>query len=53
MSVTRKLIKVSTNSFAVVLPKAVIKRYGWKEHQKLSITDKGRGKLEVRDWKRR
>jgi len=53
MSVVRKLIKMSSNSFALVIPKSVIKKYGWKEHQKLTIKDAGKGKLEVRDWKRR
>jgi bifunctional DNA-binding transcriptional regulator/antitoxin component of YhaV-PrlF toxin-antitoxin module len=50
---TRKLLKLSTDSYAVVIPKALVKKYGWREHQKLSVTDKGRGKLEMRDWKRR
>jgi hypothetical protein len=53
MAVTRKLIKLSKATFAVVVPKAVIRKYGWKEHQKLSIKDAGKGKLEIRDWKRR
>lgn len=53
MSTTRKLVKVSKASFALVIPKTIIKKYGWKEHQKLSIKDAGRGKLEIRDWKRR
>ena len=53
MSVVRKLIKMSSNSFVLVIPKSVIKKYGWKEHQKLTIKDAGKGKLEVRDWKRR
>jgi len=48
----RKLQRLGTHSYAVVVPKALIEKYGWKERQKLSITDKGRGRLEVRDWKR-
>jgi len=53
MSINRKLIKISAKSYAVVIPKAVIKKYGWREHQKLTIKDAGRGKLEIRDWRHR
>ena len=53
MTFARKLIKLSKASYALVIPKAVIKKYGWKEHQKLSVKDVGRGALQVRDWKRR
>ncbi|MDP2650036.1 MAG: AbrB/MazE/SpoVT family DNA-binding domain-containing protein [bacterium] len=49
----RKLIKLSTHSYAVVIPKEFIKKYGWREKQKITVTDLGRGKIEVRDWKRR
>lgn len=49
----RKLIKVSTHSYSVVIPKSIIEKYGWREKQKLVITDKGRGKVEIRDWRRK
>ncbi|MCR4325445.1 MAG: hypothetical protein NUV59_01400 [Patescibacteria group bacterium] len=49
----RKLIKISKASYAIVIPKPFIKKYGWREKQKLTIKDAGRGKLEIRDWKRR
>ncbi|MDD3498248.1 MAG: hypothetical protein PHH24_01930 [Candidatus Moranbacteria bacterium] len=49
----RKLSKTSTHSYSIVIPKAIIDRYGWREKQKLVIEDKGRGKLEVRDWRKR
>jgi len=48
-----KLTKVSRYSYYVVVPKELIKKYGWREKQKMTITDKGRGKLEIRDWKKR
>jgi len=48
-----KLTKTSKYSFNLVVPKEIIKKYGWREKQKLVITDKGRGKLEIRDWRRR
>jgi len=50
---TRKLIKLGAHSYAVVVPKEIITKYGWKEKQKITLVDKGRGLVEVRDWKRR
>jgi bifunctional DNA-binding transcriptional regulator/antitoxin component of YhaV-PrlF toxin-antitoxin module len=50
---TRKLNKVSSHSFSVILPKEMVERYGWKEKQKLVIADKGRGRLEIKDWRKR
>jgi len=29
-----------------------VEKYGWKEHQKISIKDKGHGKIEVSDWRK-
>ena len=46
-----KLTKVSTHSYYVVIPKETVKKYGWREKQKMTIVDKGRGLLEVRDHK--
>jgi hypothetical protein len=31
----------------------LIKKYGWREKQKLTVIDRGRGKLEVKDWRKR
>jgi hypothetical protein len=53
MAMTRKLTKVSRSTLVLSIPTTIIKKYGWKEHQKLSIKDAGKGKLEIRDWKRR
>jgi bifunctional DNA-binding transcriptional regulator/antitoxin component of YhaV-PrlF toxin-antitoxin module len=49
----RKLTKVSSHSYMVNIPKEIVAKYGWKGKQKLSIKDRGRGLLEIRDWKRR
>jgi bifunctional DNA-binding transcriptional regulator/antitoxin component of YhaV-PrlF toxin-antitoxin module len=49
----RKLTKTSKHSYYVVIPKEMIEKYGWREKQKLSIVDKGRGKIEISDWKKR
>lgn len=49
----RKLTKASTHSYLVNVPKALVKKYGWKEKQKLTISDEGHGRVVVKDWKRR
>ncbi len=50
---TVKLTRTSKYSYNVVIPKKIIKKYGWREKQKMTIEDKGRGKVEIRDWKKR
>jgi bifunctional DNA-binding transcriptional regulator/antitoxin component of YhaV-PrlF toxin-antitoxin module len=50
---TVKLTKTSGYSYTVVIPKDIIDKYGWREKQKIVVEDKGRGKLEVRDWRNR
>lgn len=49
----RKLTRISSHSYSVVIPKELIEKYGWREKQKVSIKDKGRGVLEIRDWRSR
>jgi bifunctional DNA-binding transcriptional regulator/antitoxin component of YhaV-PrlF toxin-antitoxin module len=49
--ITRKLTKVSSDSFSIVIPKEIIRKYGWKEKQKIVIEDKGRGLIQLRDWR--
>ena len=48
-----KLTKSSRYSYSIVIPKEFIDKYGWSSKQKLVIKDKGRGALEIRDWKNR
>lgn len=48
-----KLKKSSTYSYSVTIPKEIVEKYGWKAKQKIVVTDKGRGVLEIRDWRRR
>jgi antitoxin component of MazEF toxin-antitoxin module len=50
----RSLSKTSGGtSYAITLPKAVIKEFGWKERQKLQLSVSKRGKsITIRDWKR-
>lgn len=47
----RKLTRASSHSYTIVIPKKIIEKYGWRERQKLVVIDKGRGKLEIRDWR--
>lgn len=48
-----KLKKSSAYSYSVTLPKEIVEKYKWKEHQKISIVDKGQGKIEIRDWRKK
>lgn len=50
---TRKLTRSSRHSYSLIIPKEIIKKYNWKEKQKMSVTDKGRGRLEIKDWRRK
>lgn len=47
-----KLTKSSGYSYSIVIPKELIDKYGWQKKQKLTIKDKGRGVLEIRDWEK-
>lgn len=47
-----KLKKANKYSYSVTIPKEIIDKYGWKEKQKLSIKDKGHGKIEISDWRK-
>jgi len=51
-SYIRKIGKASKHSYNVVIPKELIEKYGWREKQKLVLTDRGRGKIEIRDWRK-
>ena len=44
----RRLTKTSEHSFYVIVPKVFVKKYNWKERQKLELEDKGRGRIEIR-----
>lgn len=48
-----KLTKRSRYSYSVTIPKEIIEKYGWRSKQKLTIADKGRGRLEIKDWKKK
>ena len=46
-----KLTKSSRYSYSIVVPKEIVDKYGWRSKQKLTVEDKGRGKLEIKDWR--
>jgi hypothetical protein len=48
-----KLKKSSRYSFSVTIPKEMVEKYGWNEKQKLAVRDKGRGKIEISDWRKK
>lgn len=50
---THKLTKISKHSYFLIIPKEIIEKYGWREKQKMSVVDKGRGRVEIKDWKKR
>lgn len=46
----RKISKVANgNSYAVTLPKDIIRELGWQEHQKVIIERRG-NEIVIRDW---
>jgi bifunctional DNA-binding transcriptional regulator/antitoxin component of YhaV-PrlF toxin-antitoxin module len=48
-----KLKKSSAYSYSVTIPKEIVEKYKWREHEKLVIKDKGRGKIEISDWRKK
>lgn len=46
-------MKESTHSFALVIPKELVKKFGWKERQKISIEEGPSKTLRLKDWKRK
>ncbi len=48
-----KLKKASKYSYSITIPKEIIEKYSWKAKQKLTVEDKGRGVLEIKDWRRK
>lgn len=46
-----KLTKRNSYSYAITIPKEIIDKYGWRSKQKFTVTDKGRGRIEIKDWR--
>jgi len=49
----RRLTKTSKHSHYIVIPSEILSKYGWREKQKLVIVDRGRGVLQIRDWRKK
>lgn len=48
-----KIGRVSTHSYCIILPKEVIKKFRWKERQKLVIlVNENKQELRIKDWKK-
>ena len=45
----RKLTRVGKTSLAVTLPKAITKKLGWKERQKVVVKLSGKN-IIIKDW---
>lgn len=48
-----KLRKISKYTYSIIIPKEIVKKYNWREKQKLTVKDIGKGKMEIKDWKRK
>jgi len=49
--IIRKLNKNSEYSYSINIPKDIVEKYGWRSKQKFTLEDKGRGALEIKDWR--
>lgn len=45
-------IQQSGGSYYVTLPIAIIRKFGWKERQKVTVIAKPGKKIEIKDWKK-
>ena len=48
--ITRKLTRTGTHSYTIIIPKEIIKKFGWRERQKLELSEKGKS-IVIKDWK--
>jgi len=49
--ITHKLNKNGRYSYSVIIPKEVVKKFGWREKQKLNLEIDLRGKkIIIKDW---
>lgn len=47
----RKLTKVGGYSYAITLPREIVKKFHWQEHQKLQLEiDEKKEKILIKDW---
>ena len=49
----RKLQKMGTHSYSITIPKELVKKFRWRERQKLEIIFGGKKpELKIKDWKK-
>ncbi|MBU1179536.1 AbrB/MazE/SpoVT family DNA-binding domain-containing protein [Patescibacteria group bacterium] len=52
--IIRKLTKVGQYSYSIVIPKYIVKRFGWRERQKLEFQiDDRTKKIVIKDYKKK
>ena len=44
-------IQQSRGSYYITLPIGIIRKFGWKERQKVTVRAKAGKKIEIRDWR--
>ena len=48
----RKVTKIGKNSYAITLPVAIMRKFNWREKQKLRLEVNEKSKtIIIRDWK--
>ena len=48
-----KLQRAGSHSYMITIPKELVKKFGWRDRQKLEITYGGRNpELKIKDWKK-
>lgn len=47
----RKITKVGGSSYAVTIPIEIIRKLGWRERQKVVVTEQ-HGEIIIRDWEK-
>jgi len=47
----RKIIKAGSHSYTITIPKELMRKFKWRERQKIEITTGGRKSVfSVKDW---
>ena len=51
--IIRKITKVGGHSYAVILPVEVVKKWGWREKQKVVLdVTKSPKRITIKDWRK-
>ena len=45
-------IQNSNGSYQIAIPISLVRKFGWKEKQKVVITEYGKNKIIISDWKK-